>query len=314
MGKAQETWICGFWRRIGALCADFLFLAIVGNLLGITQKDFLAQLGGWGLLVGFAISIIYFGVMNSSLVNGQTLGKMLLKIRVVDSSNSTVSLPMSFLRSSIVLIPVFLSVAQLPSEVLLPYLIYPLSFIILGGFLSILYLYIFNRVTRQSLHDLVSGTYVVSVNGSIGTPLSIWKPHLVIVTLVLITSFLSPIFTSDLVKSKDFISLLETEREIRKNKLVKSATVQEVSSTFNSFDSSSKTIKFVEANVFLHKKGVYDANIAKRLAAIIVDVYPDSLNNSFIQVTLTYGYDIGISSRWYSNVYRFSPKDLTRLK
>ncbi|USH03703.1 hypothetical protein K6Q96_06840 [Grimontia kaedaensis] len=48
MGKAQETWICGFWTRIGALYTDILFLAIVGNLLGIVHKDFLAQLGGWG--------------------------------------------------------------------------------------------------------------------------------------------------------------------------------------------------------------------------------------------------------------------------
>jgi len=34
-----------------------------------------------GLLIGFSIALIYFGIMNSELANGQTLGKKALEIR-----------------------------------------------------------------------------------------------------------------------------------------------------------------------------------------------------------------------------------------
>jgi uncharacterized RDD family membrane protein YckC len=98
--EVQDKWICGFWRRIGALFIDSLVLGILGSVIGLFLEDTFVQLGGWGRLIGFAVSITYFGVMNSSLSNGQTIGKKILNIRVVDSSNSTISLPKSFVRYS----------------------------------------------------------------------------------------------------------------------------------------------------------------------------------------------------------------------
>jgi hypothetical protein len=238
------------------------------------------------------------------------LVKKLLNIRVVDSSNSTISLPKSFLRYSFLAIPFSLNGAQITNEVLLSYLVYPLSFIIFGGLFSISYLYIFNRVTRQSLHDLAVGTYVVNVDVSTEELSSVWKPHLAVVAGLFITAALIPVFTSDLAKSEPFKGLLATQEVINNNKSVKYAGVTEGSSIFTSSDSGSQTTTYVNTQAFLYKNNIEDSDIAKQLAEIIINTYPESRNKSMIQVTLTYGYDIGIASKWNSYNHRFNPQEL----
>ncbi|MGR5175854.1 RDD family protein [Vibrio mediterranei] len=311
MEEVQKKWICGFWRRIGALFIDTLLLGVFGYVVGLLLEDTLVQLGGWGRLIGFAVSITYFGVMNSSIANGQTIGKKILKIRVVDSSNSTVSLPKSFLRYSFLAVPFSLNGAQITNEALFSYLTYPLSFIIFGGLLSISYLYVFNRVTRQSLHDLVIGTYVVNAEVNSEELPSIWKPHLGVVATLFIASVLVPAFTSDLAKSEPYKALLAVQEAINNNESVKYARVKEGSSTFTSSDSGSTTTTYVNTQAFLYKNNVDDPGTAKQLAQTIIETYPKSLNKNVIQVTLTYGYDIGIASKWNSYNYQFNPQELT---
>jgi len=308
--EVQEKWICGFWRRIGALFIDTLVLGVFGYAVGLFLEDTFVQLGGWGRLIGFVVSITYFGVMNSSLFNGQTIGKKLLNIQVVDASNSTISLPKSFLRYSFLAIPFSLNGAQITNEALLSYLMYPLSLIIFGGLLSIMYLYVFNRVTRQSLHDLAVGTYVVNVKVTSEKLPSVWKPHLAVVTCLFITAVLVPAFTSDLAQSEPFKDLIATQEVINSNESVKYAGVTEGSTTFTSFDSGSTTTTYVNTQAFLYKNNVDDSDIAKQLALAIIKTYPESLNKNLIQVTLTYGYDIGIASKWNSYNHQFNPKEI----
>jgi uncharacterized RDD family membrane protein YckC len=308
--EVQEKWICGFWRRIGALFIDSLVLGILGYVVGLFLEDTFVQLGAWGRLIGFAVSISYFGVMNSSLSQGQTIGKKLLNIRVVDSANLPISLPKSFLRYSFLAVPFSLNGAQITNEVLLSYLMYPLSFIIFGGLFSISYLYIFNRVTRQSLHDLVVGTYVVNAEASYEELPSVWKPHLVVVAGLFITATLVPVFTSDLAQSEPFKGLLATQEAINNNESVKYAGVTEGSTTVTSSDSGSNTTTYVNVQAFLYINNVDDSEIAKQLAKTIINTYPESLNKNLIQVTLTYGYDIGIASKWNSYTHQFNPQEL----
>ncbi|MGY5452842.1 RDD family protein [Agarivorans sp. MS3-6] len=308
MEEVQGKWICGFWRRIGALLIDSVILGVFGLILGWFLEDTFVQLGGWGRLIGFVISISYFGVMNSALVDGQTIGKIILNIMVVDSSGSTISLARSFLRYSFLAVPFSLNGAQITNETLLSYLKYPLSFIIFGGFLSILYLYVFNRATRQSLHDLAVGTYVVNVGVDSEDLPSVWKPHLAIVTGLFITATLVPAFTSNLVTSDPYKGLLVTQEAINSNELVKYASVTDGLTTFFSSDSGGTTTTYVNAQVFLYENNVDDFDMAKQLAKTIVETYPDSINKNLIQVTLTYGYDIGIASKWYLHNHRFHPE------
>jgi hypothetical protein len=187
---------------------------------------------------------------------------------------------------------------------------YPLSLIVFGGFLSISYLYIFNRVTRQSLHDIAVGTFVVNTDASLDNLPPVWKPHLVVVTGFFIAAAFVPALTSDLAESEPFKGLLSTQEAINKNTSIKYASVTEGSSTFTSSESGSTTTTYVNTQAFLYENSVDDTNVAKELAQTIIKIYPEALNKNLIQVTLTYGYDIGITSKWNSYNHSFNPKEI----
>lgn len=99
--------IAGFWRRIFAFVIDCLLLGVVGWMLGAIFFDVLARMGSYARLIGFAIALAYFGIGNSRLGSGQTLGKRLLGLRVVDGHHAILSLPRSLARYVVLGIPFF---------------------------------------------------------------------------------------------------------------------------------------------------------------------------------------------------------------
>ena len=308
--EVELKWISGFWRRIGALFIDTLILGMGGLALGLFLESLFVQMGGWGRLVGFSIALIYFGVMNSSIAGGQTIGKKALKIRVVDCNNSPINLGKSILRYFILAIPFSLNGAQFSNEAMLSFLIYPLSLIVFGGLFSILYLYIFNRVTRQSLHDLVVGTYVVNANEEKQEPGKVWNVHLIIVVVLFISAAVVPAFTSQLTQSEPFKGMLAVQSTLSNDPSVAYVTISSGSSTFSSTNEGAKTITYVSSQVFLKTNNVSNTELARRLATIVVDNYPEALQKDTIHINLTYGYDIGIASSWSNHVHSFNPLEL----
>ena len=134
--KPNKKWIAGFWRRIGASMIDTVILAAVGFILGLVLESTFVAMGARARLVGFLVSLIYFDVMNSVLTGAQTPVKKALKLRVVTSSNESISLARSMARYVVLATPFFISDINLENNPLFPYLFYPLSFIIFGGGLS----------------------------------------------------------------------------------------------------------------------------------------------------------------------------------
>lgn len=289
--EVELKWISSFWRRVGALLIDTLLLGIVGLVIGLALESTFVQLGGWGRLVGFMIALIYFGIMNSAITGGQTLGKKALKIRVVDSTNSPIGIGKSVLRYVILATPFSLNGAQFTNEAMLSYLIYPLSLIIFGGLFSILYLYIFNRITRQSLHDLVVGTFVVNAGvekQEIGT---VWNVHIIIVALLFVVAVIVPAFTTQLAQSEPFKEMLSVQSTLLNEPNVTYATISTNTTTFSSINEGTKTTTYVSSQVFLASNNVSDAKLARKLAAIVIANYPEAINKDTIQIILTYGYD-----------------------
>lgn len=307
--EVKLKWISGFWRRIGALVIDTLVLGAAGLVLGLFLESFFIQIGAWGRLVGFSIALIYFGIMNSSITRGQTIGKKVLKLRVVDSNNAPISLGKSIVRYFILAIPFSLNGAQFSNEALLSFLMYPLSLIIFGGLFSILYLYIFNRITRQSLHDLAVGTYVVNSNVEQQTFGKVWNVHLIIVAVLFLAAAVVPLFTTPLVQSERFKGMLEAQSALSNHSSVTYATVLSGSSTFSSTKEETKTTTHVSSQVFLRTDSVSDVELAHSLASIVIANYPEALQKDAIQITLTYGYDIGIASSWSHHVHNFDPSE-----
>ena len=153
----QSIIIAGFWKRLLAFIIDGLLLGIVGFLLGLMFFEQFARLGGWGRLVGFIITVSYFGVFNGSIGKGQTIGKRFTKLNVIDRDGQFLSPRKSFPRSAILVLPFFLNGALIPTSVIMSPLGILIGLIVFGIGGAIVYLYIFNRRTRQSLHDLAVG-------------------------------------------------------------------------------------------------------------------------------------------------------------
>jgi hypothetical protein len=189
-------------------------------------------------------------------------------------------------------------------------MIYPLSIVIFGGLLSTIYLYIFNRVTRQSLHDLIIGTYVVNVAAPQQVPGSVWKPHLIVVAVIVVASAISPIFTQKLAQKEPFKDLLATQTALMEYAVVRHAAVNVGSSTFVNSNEGARTTTYFNARIFILEKNVDDVELARNLAKVVMDTYADAKNKNVIQITLTYGYDLGIWSKWFNHTHVFKPADL----
>ena len=99
--------IAKFWIRLGAFLIDILFLGILGFFLGLFFKDYFITLGDYGSIVGFMISIIYFTLCNSHILGGQTIGKGLTNLKVVDCDDNLLSIKSAFIRSLILTFPYF---------------------------------------------------------------------------------------------------------------------------------------------------------------------------------------------------------------
>ena len=306
----ENIWITGFWKRVGALFIDGLLLGVVGFLLGLALEDYFVQIGGWGRLIGFSISLIYFGVLNSSINNGQTVGKALLKINVVDSSNNNISIAKSFLRYCVLGTPFYLNNARFTEDLLSTPFMYLLSFIIFGGLFSIIYLYVFNRNTRQSLHDIIVGTYVTN-KGSEATDIEpIWKIHYLVVALLFVAASVVPYFTTQLAQQEPFVDMLNVRSEVMKEPGVVYANINEGLSTVTSSESVTSETTYITVQAFLASNDISNETIAKDIGKIIINNHKNAKSKNIIIVNLTYGYDIGIWSYWNNHNHQFKSNDL----
>jgi len=142
-------------------------------------------------LIGFLIALPYFGILNSSIGGGQTVGKRALRLRVVHPMAGS-------LRSTVVsplhdhCLPYFANGLALPAS---------RTPVAVSTFLSIPDFrrrrrgrlpYLFNRPTRRSLHDLLVGSTVVRDRAKAArwfrSGRVTWRSRRVIVGLVALTA------------------------------------------------------------------------------------------------------------------------------
>ncbi len=301
--------ISGFWRRVGAFFIDAIILGIFGLLLGLFFSQQFVELGGWGRAIGFPVAAIYFVILNSRIGGGQTIGKRALKIQVVDKTGELLNLPKSTLRYFIIGIPYFLNGAIIPESILYPIGFFLVSLLVFGFGLSIVYLFVFNRNTRQSLHDIISGTYVVRKNvESAVTIKPIWSAHYAICGILLVLALLAPIFIGQLSRNEFFSELIKTREQIQNVPQVVYATIQDGRSTFSSAGGESKTTTYLSTQVLIKHQNIEDEKLASKIANAILETHKEAIQRNLIQVVLTYGYDIGIASKWKNNRFSFAPE------
>jgi uncharacterized RDD family membrane protein YckC len=301
--------ISSFWRRLLAIVLDGLILGIVGFLSGLFFFDFYAQLGGWGRLIGFGIDSIYFGVLNSAIGKGQTIGKRIMRIEVTNKLGKHITLGQSLLRNTILGVPFFLNGIIAPVNLVMSPIGYVIGFIIYGIGGAIIYLYIFNRRTRQSLHDLVVGTFVtrISLRGSVPS-IILWRPHLAIVGVLLIIVVALLVFVPALSQKGKFPELLAVQESILSSGKVHMATVM-VGESWGTTSGKKWESNYFRTNAIWKERPSDYKVAAKEIAAIVLRDYPEIMKKDIMVVTVMYGYDIGIARSWRSQTFRHSPQD-----
>jgi uncharacterized RDD family membrane protein YckC len=314
------------WRRILAFLIDGLVLGLAGFALGVPFFNAFSNLGSWGPLVGFCLAFPYFALLNSAFGDGQTLGKRLMHLRVVDRGGNTIPFRRSVVRYLVFAVPYFLD------EVLLPTTRTPRAFLVLmsvvifgvGG--STLYLVLFNRRTRQGLHDLAAGSYVADADKDGALRIEpTWRLHWVILSALFAIWLVGTGALNDrLARWGAFPQLLEDIRVIEGMKAVQAAAAQDLN-THNLGSGTKKntlviTVYWAGNSAAGHPfvggltrkvtEGKSELeHVADQVANLVIQHDPTLKEHDSLKVVVIQGYDIGISRAQVSYYYEHTPSE-----
>lgn len=289
--------ISGFWRRFFAWFIDSLLLGVTGQALAIMFSAFLFSIGPYGRPIGLLFIIPYFGIMNSRIGGGQTIGKRLMRIAVRNKNNEPIELGRSLSRISLLALPALFNGWAIP--IFQNYVIaWFLSLLVFGLGGAILYTMIFNRKARQGIHDLLLDTYVVHLPGKPiesfpTTPrihwivTGVWFGLVAIGSLAMVFVAPSIISKTPLASAKSLYDILQSDPRF--------FTVGVNDQTF--YGSNGKTSHSL--NITVWYKGKVSENDREKVINGIVRTVLDNEKNisdyDGIRVNITSAYDIGIA-------------------
>jgi hypothetical protein len=166
---------------------------------------------------------------------------------------------------------------------------------------AIVYLFIFNRATQQSMHDLVAGTYVTRT-GSAGYPASFWRGHILILTGLLVLLVFGLVgLPRMLVADGQTQALTATVTEIEATGRFHTVRVS-VNRSIASGDEEYLLITGVLKRPVSNPREV----IGEMVGAVLTN-YPEARSLDLIDASVTRGFDIGLASKWAKEGGRFTP-------
>ncbi len=305
--------IANFGGRIAALVVDILSLGIIGIILGLTIQDFLIGIGSYGSLLGLTIAVLYFTIFNSKLFNGQTIGKKAFDIQVTDESGKTLDLQKSFFRALILCTPYFLINVEFPGMPLGSTFFLLKNFSCIALTLGVILIYIFNKGNRQSLHDLVIGSYVVSTERQEEYSMlsSVTKASYYVfgISVVFIAIFT---FVSLSQLKSAYSDLVSIQERISNIDGVLSAGVSKNTSTV--YGQKESTTKSFTAQLWVKKlpsnsDELENMKVTRTAIKTILEFEPSIEQYDIISVTLIKGFNIGIASWKHSFSSQKSPSE-----
>ncbi len=181
----------GFWRRTVAFAIDGIVLGLIGMAVIALGFEWLARIGAWGRLIGFAFGSLYFVLTEG--VNGrcQSLGKQALKIkvvRIVPDGFAPLTPIRAWARYAIVAVPFvlggvgFVDVPAMRNGT--SWLAIANSAIVFLWGAALVYLLVFNRPSRRSLHDMAVSTVVVHIESHAGPQAPVRRIHWIAMTVI----------------------------------------------------------------------------------------------------------------------------------
>lgn len=308
----QKPYLASIFSRLGALLVDTIILVSFGLLLGLLFESQFVKMGLWAPLVGAFIMLLYFGIGNSPWANGQTLGKKLLNIQVVDIFGAPLNNSKACLRALVFIIPFALNGQPILGENPPIIFIALLSAIIFGGILSIVYLLIFNRNTRQSLHDLAAKSIVINKNADKKSIPPLWKGHLIVVALLFLAAALVPAVINNKIGNNAIKELVDVQKILSSDPSTRIVNVQQSTTTFIDTDGSQEITESLSIQMAMKKNDIENQDFAKSVAKKAYNQYALANKLDKVYVTLSYGYNIGIASKNSFYNYEFEPSELKK--
>lgn len=301
--------IGSLWRRFLAYLVDISILGFVGYRAGDALFDMFSHLGPWGRLVGFCVALPYFGILESRIGGGQSIGKRWLKLRVVDARGSTLSFRKTLARCAVFAVPSFLFGFDLALPVTrTPWFASILMFAVvfgIGG--STLYFITFNSNTRQGLHDRAVGSYVANA-GDTGPvearPIGMLDWAIPVSLFVMLALFVGI--------GNNVLAKRSPAPEMRQDALLieRMAGVQRAHATDRLLHdrSGGGAKKILVIVIRTEKPGNYEA-FADEVASTILQNDPHAREYDQLSIRILRGYDLGIASRWQHQEFAHTPDE-----
>jgi uncharacterized RDD family membrane protein YckC len=318
--------IAALWRRVVAFFVDGVVLFVAATLIALPFFDTFSRLGSWGPLAGFCLAFPYFVILNSRIGNGQTLGKRLMHVQVVGRDGAAISFEKSVVRYTVFAVPYFLNELVLPLT-RTPWAVSVLiSIVIFGVGGATLYLVLFNRHTRQGIHDLSVGSYV-AVADRHGPPSvePIWGTHWMILGLTLAVLFLGTgILGNRIARWGPFPQMLEDVRLVEGIEGVQAAGAQDVN---QSNSGSGEKKKILVINVYwagesadthafsgtftgpFREGWASKQAFADQVAKLIIGHDSTVNDHDSLKVVIIRGYNLGICRAQISYFYQHTPAE-----
>jgi len=305
------------WRRILAFVVDGLILYAVGRVIGTIFLRGLSLLGPWALLVGFCLALAYFGTLESEIGRGQSLGKRLLRLRVANSQGSLIKWKTSAARYTIFAIPIFLIGLRLPAQStpwIVPFL---LPFIAFGIGGSTLYLMLFNRRTRQGLHDIAVETFVADTHasGSLTTK-RVWGMHwwvigafLSLLTLTALSKGISinwHLKSGHVYQNEEDVRLIEKLGGVQTAEVLVSGTIHQDGYAIRAILPKKKCV-----TVIVQWNGEIGArqSFAGQVAKIILQYDPRAEEQDLVRIEVGRSFNLGIASGNDNESFIYTPTE-----
>ncbi|ACL69718.1 RDD domain containing protein [Halothermothrix orenii H 168] len=300
MGEVKKKYFPSRLKRFLAFLLDIVILCFIIFIIGKSGKNIWISIGKWDWIVGFLVSIAYFGLFNSAIGKGKTPGKRLFKIKVVNKKGRYLSVTRSVLRAAILFFPYFFSTGLIILHYKTLFRIY--LTIIITMVISLLYFFLFNNKSHQSLHDLILNTYVVNekvkVDKKIKAEFKNYLKHLAIITVIIFTGIL--IYTSTPVFSgiyQGMTSIYEVCSNVR---------------YVNSFIYDDETDTIV-VEVCLKEKPESYKEIARQIARSLFKnklvIHGHEIKK--IKIKLKYGYNLILYNEYITRTFYFDKDEIT---
>ena len=268
--------------------------------------DELVYLGNWGFVIGFAISVTYFGLQNSHLCKGQTIGKKLFKIKTIHPTGNYLSVSKSITRAIIISPLIFTNIIISLEFIHHPAIIAITTLVSFFQF-AIALLFLINTPSRQSLHDIIINTVVVSNDCEDIEITKSKKPAIVIISvfsIVVAFQILGLVFFQKFISEEDFSKIKIISHEIAETGEGK-LTIFKETTVITSENQKNIGVKTLTLNLvpYGNNDNEFIANISKK----ILEEYPNIDNFDYINIDLVRQANIGYGRIVKGNHYSFTP-------